>query len=476
MTGQPQVCARPSPSSTAIAHHGISSGSGFQSGRGIASPSLQSIARLETLRGAQGQADDVARWRGADPGVRLHLLAGGTTFRGSSGSSAGASRVQRATWVAVCTAARQQKLSQGTSSSLGFDMYRRSCARKAADESPAPVWPIAITTDRRATAGGAPPLPPDVTNAASISSHNIPSGLALQRATMASSRAAPKAPKNGVPVPYFHVVFTLPAAIADLAYQNKAVIYDALFKASSEALLTIAADPKHLGARIGVTAVLHTWGSAMTHHPHVHMIVPGGGIALDGSKWVACKPGFFLPVRVLSKLFRRLMLEKLAMAHATGKLQFFGERAHLAAADAFAAFLAPLKTTRWFVYSKRPFAGPQAVLAYLARYTHRVASYLSTGRHPKPFTQADIRPVPFEQVFTRLPHTSRRRRCGPVLSELRVGDFLVLTREAPSGLPSSGATLTASPSCVARLVVGRAKILDDHKVAAAHERGLVSPH
>jgi hypothetical protein len=176
-----------------------------------------------------------------------------------------------------------------------------------------------------------------------------------------------------LPVPYFHVVFTLPAAIADLAYQNKAVIYDALFKASSEALLTIAADPKHLGARIGVTAVLHTWGSAMTHHPHVHMIVPGGGIALDGAKGVACKPGFFLPVRVLSKLFRRLMLEKLAAAHAAGKLQFFGEHSHLAAAAAFAAFLAPLRTTRWFVYSKRPFAGPQAVLAYLARYTHRVA-------------------------------------------------------------------------------------------------------
>jgi hypothetical protein len=165
----------------------------------------------------------------------------------------------------------------------------------------------------------------------------------------------------------------LPAAIADIAYQNKAVIYDALFKASSEALLTIAADPKHLGARIGVTAVLHSWGSAMTHHPHVHMIVPGGGIALDGSKWVACKPGFFLPVRVLSKLFRRLMLAKLAAAHAAGKLQFFGQHSHLAAAAAFAAFLAPLRTTRWFVYSKRPFAGPQAVLAYLARYTHRVA-------------------------------------------------------------------------------------------------------
>jgi hypothetical protein len=174
-------------------------------------------------------------------------------------------------------------------------------------------------------------------------------------------------------VPYFHVVFTLPAAIADIAYQNKAVIYDALFKASSEALLTIAADPKHLGARIGVTAVLHTWGSAMTHHPHVHMIVPGGGIALDGSKWVACKPGFFVPVRVLSKLFRRLMLEKLEAAHAVGRVTFFGEHVGLRDPKAFAAHLAPLRKKNWFVYAKPPFAGPRAVLAYLARYTHRVA-------------------------------------------------------------------------------------------------------
>jgi Putative transposase/Transposase zinc-binding domain len=176
-----------------------------------------------------------------------------------------------------------------------------------------------------------------------------------------------------LPVPYFHLVFTLPAALADIAHQNKAVIYDLLFKASSETLLTIAADPKHLGARIGITAVLHTWGSAMTHHPHLHMIVPGGGLSADGSKWVAGKPSFFLPVRVLSALFRRLMLVKLAAAHAAGKLQFFGEHRRLGDADAFAAFLAPLRTTRWFVYSKRPFAGPRAVLAYLARYTHRVA-------------------------------------------------------------------------------------------------------
>lgn len=176
-----------------------------------------------------------------------------------------------------------------------------------------------------------------------------------------------------LPVPYFHVVFTLPSAIGDIAYTNKAVIYDLLFKASAETMLTIAADPKHLGARIAITSVLHTWGSAMTHHPHVHMIVPGGGLSPDGERWIAARPNFFLPVRVLSKLFRRLMLEKLVAAHQAGKLIFFGEHAHLACDKAFAAFLAPIKRTRWFVYSKRPFAGPKAVLAYLSRYTHRVA-------------------------------------------------------------------------------------------------------
>jgi hypothetical protein len=174
-----------------------------------------------------------------------------------------------------------------------------------------------------------------------------------------------------LPVPYYHVVFTLPAPIADIAYQNKAVIYDILFKASAETLTTIAADPKHLGARVGVTSVLHTWGSAMTHHPHVHMIVPGGGITLDGSRWVSCRPGFFLPVRVLSRLFRRLFLEKLVAAH--NQLQFFGNHATLADVQAFATYLAPLRRTEWVVYAKRPFGGPQAVLAYLSRYTHRVA-------------------------------------------------------------------------------------------------------
>ena len=176
-----------------------------------------------------------------------------------------------------------------------------------------------------------------------------------------------------LPVPYYHVVFTLPAAIGDIAYQNKAVVYDILFKTAAETLITIAADPKHLGARIGLTAVLHTWGSALTHHPHVHIIVPGGGISPDGQRWIACRPGFFLPVRVLSRLFRRLFLEQLSAAYRAGQLQFFGNQAALADPKAFKDHLAPLRRTEWVVYAKRPFAGPEAVLAYLSRYTHRVA-------------------------------------------------------------------------------------------------------
>ncbi|MFQ5546417.1 MAG: IS91 family transposase [Acidiferrobacterales bacterium] len=176
-----------------------------------------------------------------------------------------------------------------------------------------------------------------------------------------------------LPVAYYHVVFTLPAPIGDIAYQNKAVVYELLFKATAETLLTIAADPKHLGARTGITAVLHTWGSALTHHPHIHCIVPGGGLSLDGKRWVACKRGFFLPVRVLSRLFRRLFLEKLSQAHRDGRLQFYGRHQDLGDAGAFAAFLAPLREIDWVVYAKRPFAGPEAVIAYLSRYTHRVA-------------------------------------------------------------------------------------------------------
>jgi hypothetical protein len=176
-----------------------------------------------------------------------------------------------------------------------------------------------------------------------------------------------------LPVEYYHVVFTLPAPIAAIAYTNKAVIYDLLFAMAAETLRTIAADPKHLGAEVGVTLVLHTWGSALTHHPHVHGVVPGGGLALDGQRWVRCRPGFFLPVRVLSRLFRRRFLEELEQAHRAGRLRFFGEDAALADVQAFLPWLAPLRACEWVVYAKRPFAGPAAVLAYLSRYTHRVA-------------------------------------------------------------------------------------------------------
>jgi hypothetical protein len=216
-----------------------------------------------------------------------------------------------------------------------------------------------------------------------------------------------------LPVPYFHIVFTLPAALGDIAYQNKKAIYDLLFKASAETMLTIAADPKHLGARIAITAVLHTWGSAMTHHPHVHMIVPGGGLSPDRERWIAARPSFFLPVLVLSRLFRRLMLEKLAAAHKTGKLIFFGAHAHLADEKAFATFLAPLKRTRWFVYSKRPFAGPKAVLAYLARYTHRVA--ISNSR----LIAADAQSVTFKVKDYRIEGPGRY-----TTMTLAVGEFI----------------------------------------------------
>jgi len=176
-----------------------------------------------------------------------------------------------------------------------------------------------------------------------------------------------------LPVEYYHVVFTLPAPIAQIAYQNKSALYGLLFDIAAETLLKIAADPKHLGASIGATLVLHTWGSALTHHPHVHGIVPGGGLAPDGTRWIACPPGFFLPVRVLSRLFRRRFLEELQRLYDQGQLKFFGEHRALADAHAFAHWMTPLRKCEWVVYAKRPFAGPQAVLAYLSRYTHRVA-------------------------------------------------------------------------------------------------------
>ncbi len=176
-----------------------------------------------------------------------------------------------------------------------------------------------------------------------------------------------------LPVGYFHVVFTLPTEIADIAFHNKAVVYDLLFRASSETMLTIAADPQHLGARIGITAVLHTWGSALIHHPHVHMIVPGGGITLDGQRWLSSRPAFLVPVRVLGKLFRRLFLTRLIALHEAGKLAFYGGLEPLTDRRVFLRHLSPVRSKRWVVYAKPPFAGPEAVLAYLSRYTHRVA-------------------------------------------------------------------------------------------------------
>lgn len=176
-----------------------------------------------------------------------------------------------------------------------------------------------------------------------------------------------------LPVRYFHLVFTLPKPIADIAHQNKREIYNLLMRASADTVIKIAADPKHLGARVGITSVLHTWGSAMTHHPHVHMIVPGGGLSVDGTSWITSHKTFFLSVRVLSRLYRRFILEGLAKLHKAGELQFFGAHAELADPAVFGAFLRPLRKIDWVVYAKEPFAGPKAVLAYLSRYTHRIA-------------------------------------------------------------------------------------------------------
>jgi hypothetical protein len=176
-----------------------------------------------------------------------------------------------------------------------------------------------------------------------------------------------------LPVPYFHVVFTVPASIAEIALHNKAVVYGILFAAAAETLRIIAADPKHLGAEIGLVAVLHTWGQNLHHHPHVHCVVPGGGPSADGTRWVGCRPGFFLPVKVLSRLYRRLFLTRLQAAFDAGQLSFFGTLASLAGRAVFAACLRPLRAIPWVVYAKRPFGGPEQVLDYLARYTHRVA-------------------------------------------------------------------------------------------------------
>ncbi len=215
-----------------------------------------------------------------------------------------------------------------------------------------------------------------------------------------------------LPVEYFHVVFTLPAEIARIAYHNKKAIYDLLLKSSAETLTTIAADPKHLGAKIGMTSVLHTWGSAMTHHPHVHIIVPGGGLGKD-DQWVSCRPGFFLPVKVLSRLFRRLFLDGLLALYQAGKLSFFGGLEALNKARAFNRYLAPLRNTEWVVYAKPPFGGPEAVLAYLSRYTHRVA--ISNSR----IINADAKKVTFKWKDYRNKNSDRQK-----VMHLATGEFI----------------------------------------------------
>ena len=219
-----------------------------------------------------------------------------------------------------------------------------------------------------------------------------------------------------LPVPYFHVVYTLPAQIADIAYQNKAVIYDLLFKASAETTLTIAADPKHLGACIGFMSVLHTWGSALTHHPHVHMVVPGGGLSPDGSTWIACRPRYFLTVEVLSALFRRLFLQMLVAAH--GRLQFFGDHARLADKAAFKTYLRPLRKIDWVVYAKEPFAGPKQVLRYLSRYTHRIA--ISNRR----LLSADQKSVAFKYKDYRIEGPARYKTMTLAIDEF-IRRFLI---------------------------------------------------
>ena len=206
-----------------------------------------------------------------------------------------------------------------------------------------------------------------------------------------------------LPVEYFHLVFSLPAEIARIAYWNKRAVYGLLFRVSAKTVTTIADDPKRMGARVGMTSVLHTWGSALTHHPHVHMIVPGGGLSKDGNRWVACKPGFFLHVRVLSRLFRRLFIEGLLALHCEGELNFFGDLAGLSEPQAFAAYLTPLRKNEWVVYAKPPFGGPEAVLAYLSRYTHRVA--ISNSR----IVSADATTVAFRWKDYRIKNGERQK-------------------------------------------------------------------
>jgi Putative transposase/Transposase zinc-binding domain len=268
--------------------------------------------------------------------------------------------------------------------------------------------------------------------------------------------------------PYFHVVFTLPPRIGAIAFQNKAVIYDLLFKASSETLLTIAADPKRLGVKIGFTSVLHTWGSAMTHHPHVHMIVPGGGISADGSRWISSSEDYLLPMPVLSRLFRGKMLAMLKAAHEAGRLQFFGDHAGFADRAAFKEWLEPLYATKWHVHAKRPFAGPQQVLAYLARYTHRVA--ISNSR----LIRADETGVTFRYKDYRVDGPDRYKTMT-----LAPGEFIrrFMLHVLPKGfhrirhygLLASGPAKAARIERARELIAAAAPVQDVHKQAASDD-------
>ncbi len=241
-----------------------------------------------------------------------------------------------------------------------------------------------------------------------------------------------------LPVPYFHVVFTLPPAIAGIAFQNKARVYAILFRAAAEALRKLAADPRHLGADLGILAVLHTWGQTLQHHPHVHCVVPGGGPSLDGTRWVSCAKDFFLPVRPLSRLFRGMFLDELRNAFKLGELKFFGDFAHLSQPRAFADHLAKARRLDWIVYAKRPFAGPEQTLAYLARYTHRVAiansRLLALDDAKVDFTWKDYRHAGQKKVMTLDAEEFIRRFLLHVLPDgfhrIRYYGFLAIGRRA----------------------------------------------
>jgi len=297
-------------------------------------------------------------------------------------------------------------------------------------------------------------------------------------------------------------VFTLPAAISAIAYQNKTNLYGLLFAAAAKTLTTIAVDRKHLGADIGVTAVLHSWGQNLQHHPHVHCIVPGGGISPDGKRWIACRPGFFLPVRVLSRLFRRLFLQGLEAMHAAGELQFFTDLATLKYADEFRAYLAPLRTTEWVVYAKKPFAGPKQVLAYLARYTHRVAiansrlldldqthvsfrwkDYRESGCHKSKVMRLDVSEFMRRFLLHVLPNGFHRIRHYGLFANTHRADKLTLCRRvldvpsapthrdindnAPAG---SNHELPPCPCCGGRMII--IEVFDGPLSCPSHVRRL----